>query len=139
MTNSRKNSNTILALSNDDNSAIPAQTLPIHLQSHSRRLLGRNQVAENRRPFDLTGRVGPQRTDELACLDDQISKTEVLQAIKDMPAGKSSGPDGIQIEFYKVFWNTVKSDIMDMIIEFQNKPGLLRLLNRASITLIPKK
>lgn len=60
-------------------------------------------------------------------------------AINGMPSGKASGPDGLPIEFYKKFWEIIKSDVMDLIGDFGNRPGLFQILNRATVTLIPKK
>lgn len=52
------------------------------------------------RPFDLSGKLDPQLSDQLIHLDYPISDPEILQAITDMPKGKASGPDGLPCEFF---------------------------------------
>lgn len=46
-----------------------------------------------------------------------------------MPTGKASGPDVL----------TVKADVMDFIWAFFNDGTIIESLNRAAVTLIPKK
>ena len=36
-----------------------------------------------------------------------LTKAECLQALKTMKPGKTSGSDGLPIEFYKAFWNEI--------------------------------
>lgn len=72
-------------------------------------------------------------------LDDDITEEEVFRAIKDMPVGKASGPDGLPQEFYAAFWQTIKSDVMDFIRAFWNKANSIKSINKVAIILIPKK
>ena len=39
-----------------------------------------------------------------------ISKTEIYNAICEMKDGKTPGPDGISVEFYKKFWRIIGDD-----------------------------
>ena len=83
--------------------------------------------------------MGPGFREELRHLDDQISETEIQAALSDMPKNKASGPDGFPIEFYQHFWVLTKGDIMAVIKAFQEQGCSLAPLNKAAITLIPKK
>jgi hypothetical protein len=56
-----------------------------------------------------------------------------------MPNGKSSGPDGLPIEFYKAFWPIVREDVVLFVQKCMTNGVSLRCINRAAITLIPKK
>ena len=47
-------------------------------------------------------------------LESNITKFEVLKAIKKMPNNKSPGQDGIPIEFYKLLWNVVGEDLINV-------------------------
>jgi mannosylglycoprotein endo-beta-mannosidase len=68
-----------------------------------------------------------------------FTEKEVYEAIMQMEKNKAPGPDGFPAEFYQVFWNIIKTDIMRMFKDFQN--GVLPLfhLNFGTIVLLPKK
>ena len=38
-----------------------------------------------------------------------ITEMECANALKEMNNGKSPGSDGLTTEFFKIFWNTIKS------------------------------
>ena len=48
-------------------------------------------------------------------LQTPISQEELRTALWDMCPGKSLGPDGIVLEFYKVYWNMLGTEFTDMI------------------------
>jgi mannosylglycoprotein endo-beta-mannosidase len=48
------------------------------------------------------------------------------------------GPDGFPLEFYQVFWNVIKDDVMAMFTDFHKRESLLHSLNFKTIILIPK-
>lgn len=83
--------------------------------------------------------MGESYEQELQTLDVQISETEVLKSIKEMPADKASSPDGLPIEFYNHFWKIIRGDLMELIEDFHTNTCSIKALNKASITLIPKK
>jgi hypothetical protein len=37
-----------------------------------------------------------------------------MEAIMEMKMNKAPGPDGFPAEFYQVFWDTIKDDMMAM-------------------------
>ena len=47
-------------------------------------------------------------------LDSEITKEDVLKALKKMPNNKSPGPDGIAVELYKVYWRLLGDDLLDV-------------------------
>jgi hypothetical protein len=60
--------------------------------------------------------------------------------IKEMPADRAPGPDGFMGEFYRRAWPTIKHDIMACLLKLAVGDGRgFARLNRALITLIPKK
>ncbi|XP_078158180.1 uncharacterized protein LOC144553861 [Carex rostrata] len=95
------------------------------------RILSTDEVQPGGKPFS--------RSREIHTLDLQISETEVLKAIKDMPPDKASGSDGLPIEFYNCFWQIIRGDLMELIEDFHTNTRSIKALNKASITLIPKK
>jgi hypothetical protein len=56
-----------------------------------------------------------------------------------MEHNKTPGPDGFLPEFYQVFWNTIKEDLMSLFQEFHQGILPLHCLNFGTITLLPKK
>jgi hypothetical protein len=62
-----------------------------------------------------------------------------MQAIMEMKKSKAPGPNGSPAEFYQVFWDTIKDDMMAMFYQLQagNLPRFK--LNFGIINLLPKK
>ena len=55
-----------------------------------------------------------------------------------MKNGKSPGTDGLTIEFYKIFWNTIKNPLLQSF-KYTYEQSLLSVeQRRAIINLIPK-
>ena len=55
-----------------------------------------------------------------------------------MEHNKAPGPDGFPVEFYQVFWNLIKDDLMALFTDFHKEELNLYSLNFGIITLIPK-
>jgi hypothetical protein len=51
---------------------------------------------------------------------------------------KAPGPDGFPTEFYQVFWDLIKSDLMALFREFHRGNLPLYILNLRTIILLPK-
>lgn len=64
---------------------------------------------------------------------------EVCHALFSLPTRKSPGPDRIPVDFYKLYWSTVKFDFLAMILYFFQFKYILKSQNQTFITLIPKK
>jgi len=71
-------------------------------------------------------------------LIDDFSESEVRAAIFQMEHNKASGPDGFPPEFYQVFWNIIKVDLMAVFKEFHQGNLPLQSLNFGTIILLPK-
>lgn len=48
----------------------------------------------------------------------EVSREEILQALKDMPKDKAPGVDGYPIELYTKNWDIVKEDYMQLFNNF---------------------
>jgi hypothetical protein len=68
-----------------------------------------------------------------------FTKIEVKEAVMQMKKNKAPGPDGFPAEFYQVFWDTIKEDMMAMFYHLQAGDLPLFRLNFGIITLLPKK
>ena len=55
-----------------------------------------------------------------------------------MEHNKAPGPDGFPAEFYQVFWEVIKDDLLVLFADFHNEDSNLFSLNFGIITLIPK-
>ena len=77
--------------------------------------------------------------DERQLCEGLLTAAECLESLKTMESNKTPGTDGIPAEFYKVFWNDIKSFFLASINASYAK-GLLSISQRRGlITLIPKK
>ena len=72
-------------------------------------------------------------------LIDQFTEEEVRTEIFQMESNKAPGPDGFPPEFYQVFWNTIKDDLMALFRDFHDGTLPLNSLNFGTIILLPKK
>ena len=76
--------------------------------------------------------------EKLLC-EGMITARECEIAIKDMKNGKSPGSDGINVEFYKMFWHDIKSDLINALNFSLENSCLSQLQAQSLITLIPKQ
>ncbi len=72
-------------------------------------------------------------------LDKPITLEEITIAINSMNSGKTPGPDGFGIEFYKAFSNKLAPLLLNMYTESFRHGSLLPSLTQATISLILKK
>ena len=68
-----------------------------------------------------------------------ITELECAKALKGMQNNKSPGSDGITVEFYKIFWNTIKQHYIRSINYSFEEGSLTELQKQSIITLIPKQ
>jgi hypothetical protein len=77
---------------------------------------------------------------DLAELDNMFTEEEVWNTIRDMPHDRAPWPDGFTGAFYQRAWPIIKQDILVGIMKLGVGDGRgFSRLNRALITLIPKK
>lgn len=51
----------------------------------------------------------------------KFEEVEVKEVISECGGDKSLDPDGFNLKFIKVFWETMKGDIMRFLVEFYEK------------------
>jgi hypothetical protein len=78
-------------------------------------------------------------TGENSKLTAAFTEKEVKQAILQMKHNRAPGPDGFLAEFYQVFWEIIKGDLMTLFKEFHEGKLPLFNLNFGVITLLPKQ
>ncbi|KAJ0866424.1 putative RNA-directed DNA polymerase [Helianthus annuus] len=72
-------------------------------------------------------------------LCEEFSELEVWGAIKSCDGGKSPGPDGFTLKFFKKFWKDLKYLIMGVMRDFHSIGDISRGCNASFVALIPKK
>ena len=72
-------------------------------------------------------------------LDAPLTLSEIKEAISSMNSGKSPGPDGYPVEFYKRFSNQLAPLLLEMFNYSYSQGSLPPTLMQASISLIYKK
>lgn len=68
----------------------------------------------------------------------EVTKEEVYLTILDLPSGKSPGPDGFNIEFYRAFWPVIGDQFFLAVKYFFDNCFMPSSWGKTSITLIPK-
>ena len=67
-----------------------------------------------------------------------FTEIEVKEAVFQMEHNKAPGPDSFPAEFYQVFWEIIKEDLMALFKDFHEERLPLYSLNFGVITLLPK-
>jgi hypothetical protein len=71
-------------------------------------------------------------------LVEAFTEEEVRRALFQMEHNKAPGPDGFPAEFYQVFWEVVKGDLMALFHKLHQGSLPLYSLNFGTIILLPK-
>jgi hypothetical protein len=71
-------------------------------------------------------------------LTDPYSEDEINKASFQMEHNKAPGPDGFSAEFYQIFWETIKTDLLQMFSVLHAGQLELFRLNFGEVILLPK-
>jgi hypothetical protein len=71
--------------------------------------------------------------------DRPLTVEELGSALKKLPGGKAPGIDGLPSEFFKMFWNKLKNDFLQVLLESFQTGCLPYSMRMSIITLIFKK
>lgn len=80
--------------------------------------------------------LGPAEQDVLGA---DITLEELTSAVTQMASGKSPGLDGLPADFFKCFWSTLGTDLLEVFKECFKEGTLPASCRRAVISLLPKK
>jgi len=72
-------------------------------------------------------------------ISNPISEEELYAIVNTMATNKAPGPDGISIEFYQRYWQTIKQDFTEMINEIHASGEIPEKMKLGTIKLIHKK
>lgn len=62
---------------------------------------------------------------------------ELCTAVKDLPAGKAAGADGVPMEFFKELFDDIKQDLLALLSKLMQTCTQCQLLNASKICLLP--
>lgn len=68
-----------------------------------------------------------------------ISLQELEIVVFQMKKGKAPSPDGFPIEFFQVFWEITKVDLLGVVQESQRNKKMLNAINSTFLVLILKR
>lgn len=68
-----------------------------------------------------------------------VTEIEVKSALFHMHPDKSASPDGMSPGFYQIFWNVIKTDMVNVVRLFFETGEVDKHLVSTNIALIPKK
>jgi hypothetical protein len=84
---------------------------------------------------DIT-QISPVDNEKLVAV---FTEQEVKETVFKMKHNKAPGPDGFLAEFYQIFWEAIKGDLMALFKDFYENKLPLFNLNFEIITLLPKQ
>lgn len=87
----------------------------------------------------FTGDIAQIIPEENAILTSLFTEKEVNDVDFQMEHNKAPEPDGFPAEFYQIFWQVLKWDLMALFTDFQQALFPLFQLNFGVITMLPKK
>lgn len=77
--------------------------------------------------------------EEAASLEDDLSLSELEEAMRSLKVGKSPGGDGLPVEWYRTFWQLVGPDLLAVLGEVQGRGLLTDTMRVGHISLLFKK
>ncbi|XP_058783572.1 uncharacterized protein LOC131658278 [Vicia villosa] len=121
-----------------DNDVITNQnTLENHIVSHFTQLFNKNFVPQDN---DLISTVIPSLVSEQAnmLLTMIPSADEIHQAVQNLKPNSASGPDGFGGVFFHKYWDIIKHDVIEAVLQFFTQGWISPNYNANTLVLIPK-
>ena len=135
----RHNKNKILSLSKEDNSVV-YEIAQIHQEAvtYYQNLFNQSVdsgFTDGDMEFLGDNTISQFHSSELTNL---VSREEIKNTLFSMDSKKAPGPDGFNVQFFKLTWHILGEDFLDAVQHFFITGRLLKELNHTSLSLIPK-
>ena len=110
-------------------------------QDFYRNLYSDNSKVKNQDIHNYLGQIQTPKIKEQTKIncDSDIDIEECSKAVRDLPNNKAPGPDGIPVDFYKMFWQYLKHDLFENFIQSKQNKKLIYSQREGVINLIPKQ
>jgi len=72
------------------------------------------------------------------CLEQEITMEEVKRSVWGCDGSKCPGPDGFNFKFYRLAWDFIAQDILDIVLSFFRTGRLPKGINITYVTLLSK-
>jgi len=128
----------IYKLENDQGIVIGDDQLKSHITQFYKNLFGSPNASEITLEEDRIQDIPQVTQEDNEVLTSEFTESEVKNIVFQMEHNKAPGPDGFPAEFYQVFWEIIKDDLMALFMDFHKEDLNLFSLNFGIITLIPK-
>lgn len=76
---------------------------------------------------------------KIHCLLSRLQKKQTRDEIFQLKHNNAPGPDGFPADFYQFFWDVIKSNLMELFIDFHKGNLPLYSLNFRGIYVITKR
>jgi hypothetical protein len=128
----------IYKLENDQGVMIGDEHIKSHITQYYKGLFGSREVSGISLEESQISDIPQVSQEENEILTREFTESEVREAMFQMEHNKAPGPEGFPVEFYQVFWEVIKDDLLALFSEFHREDLNLFSLNFGIISLIPK-
>nr|GEU90229.1 hypothetical protein [Tanacetum cinerariifolium] len=133
---SKSQRNRIEVITNSANVVVTGNEVPKVFVAHYESFLGTNMDCTD---LDTTGLFVKHVSEfSIANMVRQVSNDEIKKVMFDIRDGKSPGPDGYTLAFFKKGRDVVGSDVCRAVRDFFDNGKLLKEVNHTFLALIPK-
>lgn len=133
--NGRKRKSRSFSLSQDEGLIEGQAELLRYITAFYKDLFGHSKL--NNIKLDMGGATKITEEDA-ALLIKPFSLEEVKKVVFDLKQNKAPGPDGFPGDFYRKFWDLIKTDFLELLNDFHKGVLDIERLNFGIITLVPK-
>jgi mannosylglycoprotein endo-beta-mannosidase len=119
----------IYKLENDQGVMIGDELIKSHITQYYKGLFGSPEVSGISLEESQISDIPQVSQEENEILTREFTESKVREAVFQMEHNKAPSPDGFPVEFYQVFWEVIKDDLLALFSEFHREELNLFSLN----------